>query len=199
MPRHTAYLAETPRSNKWGVSVIALVAGAAVVLGVWAAIVPPRWPQSMPLLLLAALAQWLTLVFQPTWYGTLFTLGCVTWWGWRNRASRGLAFASGGMVLNLGVMLACGGAMPIGIDILRRLGRNPPLYSLLAGSKDIVVPMTHLWWLGDWLPIQVAHHLFVLSIGDVLLAIGLVWWMIHATIQHFTVRRTAPHPIATCE
>ena len=173
-------------------NVITLVASIVLLLGLWAALVPPRWPQHNLLLIPAALAQAAALLFQPTWYGTLCTLVCLAWWTWRNRSNHGLMVVGIGTLLNLSVMLASHGAMPISVDVLQRLGADPTVHSLLAGSKDVVVPSTYpLWWLGDCIPVRIGQQYIVASIGDVTLAVGLLWWMLGTTIAQVTKRKPA--------
>jgi len=88
-----------------------------------------------------------------------------------------------GLILNLVVILANGGLMPIQPEMVMHLYPDAPPDAWSVGErlrvgKDIVLParQTRLWFLSDrftlpdWSPFQ-----FAFSLGDVLLAVGAVW------------------------
>ncbi len=107
----------------------------------------------------------------------------------RNAASATLArtplrVAAFGVGLNLLVIAVNGGYMPRSTDASAAVGR--PVETIATGQRlanvGILSDSTRLPWLGDvlaepqWLPLS-----NVLSIGDVLLAVGLAWWAFRLT------------------
>lgn len=90
-----------------------------------------------------------------------------------------------GLLLNLLVISLNGGWMPISPETITRLAPYAPpgawkIGSRLTVTKDLVLPQTEtrLWFLSDvfitpsWFPTQVAF-----SIGDILIALGAVWFL----------------------
>jgi hypothetical protein len=103
---------------------------------------------------------------------------------WLNRHIPGIAILAAGLTVNLLVITANGGFMPISPETARRLVSEKALESLEIGSrfgwKDVLLlpETTRLFFLSDFLllperfPYQVAF-----SPGDVLVAIGAFWLM----------------------
>ncbi len=104
---------------------------------------------------------------------------------WRNRRQPGLPLLGAGAALNLAVILANGGLMPISPELVARFAPEAAgtwaVGERLWLSKDIVLPAaaTNLPWLSDrfllpgWLPLRAAF-----SLGDILIALGafrLLW------------------------
>lgn len=99
---------------------------------------------------------------------------------WQNRHLPGIAVVGVGLLLNLAVIVANGGFMPIEPEAVRRLGHEDRVVSLEPGyrvylAKDVVLPreQTRLWPLSDVFvlvrpfPIPTAF-----SPGDLLIATG---------------------------
>jgi len=130
-------------------------------------------------MLLAAVGLQVALVLggqQPFWYslGTLLLIGG---FGLRNKHTPGIALAASGAVLNLAVMLAHGGHMPVHLGVLEWLGGTAYASGdVLAGTKGVATAAnTPLALLGDWLPLPGAVTGVALwSPGDLLLLAGLL-------------------------
>lgn len=105
----------------------------------------------------------------------------------RNKTQRGFWLIGAGITLNLLVIAANGGLMPISPETASGLypHRSPQDWQVgvqLVGSKDILLTaaQTRFLWLADrffiafdpWLPFRTAF-----SLGDVLLASGIVHWL----------------------
>lgn len=102
---------------------------------------------------------------------------------WVNRRQPGFWALNLGLALNLLVIAANGGWMPISPETVRLLILSVPAGSWMIGQrfgfgKDVVlsVPETRLWFLSDclllpaWFPCRVAF-----SAGDVFIALGAFW------------------------
>jgi hypothetical protein len=97
---------------------------------------------------------------------------------WANRGLPGLYLLGAGLLLNLAVMVANGGFMPVTPEALQQAGLTHLALGAEAGSrvaaaKDIILPRvdTHLWVLSDIFilapPVGTAF-----SLGDLFLALG---------------------------
>lgn len=83
----------------------------------------------------------------------------------------GMPVASAGMLLNA-IVISANGAMPVSSRSAQIAGHEGPLTD--AGFKhELLGPDTLLPWLGDVIPIPVLQT--VISVGDVLLALGIGW------------------------
>lgn len=99
-----------------------------------------------------------------------------------NRHLPGIPLIGVGLILNLTVMLANGGFMPVTLEALQRAGMAHLAVGSEAGSrvlstKDILLPreLTNLWLLSDILVIPRPLPLTsVFSIGDCCLALGVL-------------------------
>lgn len=103
---------------------------------------------------------------------------------WLNRTDLALLCLGGGLLLNLIVILANGGLMPISPETVLRLAPDVTIDQAhygkrLGGTKDILLPedATRLAFLSDrfvlpnWFPMGVAY-----SLGDILIAAGAFWF-----------------------
>lgn len=101
---------------------------------------------------------------------------------WLNRHISGMSILLCGVALNLAVMTANNGFMPIGPQTAGRLVAENVLHDVQLGSrfgtKDILLDPqdTRLEWLADrfFLPAWITHQV-AFSLGDVFIAIGVFW------------------------
>ena len=126
--------------------------------------------------------------------GSLATLLVFTW---LNRKLPGMRVLSLGLVLNLIVILANGGFMPINPETIEEaLPAASNRYQLKVGerfgAKDILLTKdeTKLEWLADrylmpsWFPFQAAF-----SIGDIIIALGIFWLLVRANSDSCTYEK----------
>jgi hypothetical protein len=98
---------------------------------------------------------------------------------WCNRHNAGLPLLGLGLGLNLLVIMANGGFMPITPEMVKQIlpftHINYDLYDRV--SKDIVLPIseTYFWHLSDRFYIQLLGYRVAYSLGDVFIAIGAFW------------------------
>jgi hypothetical protein len=117
------------------------------------------------------------------WYslGGLILIGA---FGLLNAITPGVALASGGAVLNLAVMLAHGGRMPVHPGVAAWLGGTAlAVGEALAGTKGVGASAdSPLLLLGDWLPLPGAVSGVALwSPGDLLLLAGILVLLVKTT------------------
>ncbi|MDT8307868.1 MAG: DUF5317 domain-containing protein [Anaerolineae bacterium] len=154
----------------------------------------PPTLRSVWLVLMAFLPQWLAfhwvttarvLPFMAAAAMLVFSQVLLLGFAWRNRGQPGMVLLGLGVALNLAVIIANGGLMPIFPEVVTRFAPNAggtwTTGERLWWSKDIVLPATatHLPWLADrfllpdWLPLRAAY-----SLGDIFIALGafrLLW------------------------
>ena len=100
---------------------------------------------------------------------------------WVNRRIPGMVLIGLGLVLNLAVILANGGYMPVTPEVLQSIGHGDHVAAMEPGarvdsSKDIVLPreQTRLWVLSDIFPLPPPFPIpSAFSLGDVLAAAGI--------------------------
>jgi len=110
-------------------------------------------------------------------------------WCWLNRSLAGGTCIALGAGMNMLAMAFHGGAMPIHASTLAAVGRAATPGMLLNGSKDVVVQASSLGWLADWLVVHVGAIIVVASPGDLLLAVGIFYWLLVSPSQ----RKDLPH------
>ena len=121
---------------------------------------------------------------------------------WRNRRSPGLALIGLGLVLNLVVMVANGGFMPITPEAVARIEHQHLIVQQnglerMSGSKGIVLPKeeTALWVLSDILiippPFPVAS---AFSLGDALVAVGAFIFLQRGMVVGASSQSSEPRP-----
>ncbi len=154
---------------------------------------PYRAPsiQAIWLALIAFALQWLVAYFPlgrrlfPDWFASLallVSLLLLLLFAWWNRSLAGMGLLLGGLVLNLIVIAANGGWMPISPETAAYFVGSGAALPLRVGQrfgpKDIILPAeeTRLEFLADrflaprWFPWRV-----VFSLGDILIALGAFW------------------------
>jgi hypothetical protein len=103
---------------------------------------------------------------------------------WFNRRIPGAILFGTGLTLNLIVILAFGGRMPVLLP--HDADPHSPVLALLTGGLDpLHVALDHprgLWFIGDILTIPgIAGHSSLVSIGDLLMAAGVAWLIIRCS------------------
>ena len=129
----------------------------------------------------------------PDWLASIALLISLTLFAvfaWRNRDLPGMPFLLAGLALNLSVMVANGGWMPISPQTASRLIGKDVLGLMSVGSrigqKDILLlsQNTHFEFLADrfllpdWIPYKVAF-----SLGDILVSLGIFWLLAHPSVK----------------
>jgi len=103
---------------------------------------------------------------------------------WFNRRIPGAILFGAGLTLNLIVILAFGGRMPVLLP--RDIDPNSAVLAVLKGGLDplhVALPHTQgLWFLGDIFAIPgIGGHASLVSIGDLLMAAGVAWLIIRCS------------------
>lgn len=129
-----------------------------------------------PVLVAGLVVQLVFVYWDPDWLGehgglavVLASNAAVAVWLFANKALPGLMLAAAGMALNV-LVIAANGAMPV----LERSAETAGVARSLedAGLKhELLDDETVLPWLGDAIPVRPFKE--VLSVGDVVLALGL--------------------------
>jgi len=145
--------------------------------------------QRMELVLLAFLPQALIFLIPQTgryvserWAAWILplSLGVLLFFVWSNRRLPGFWLLGVGLLLNLAVIVANGGLMPISPETLA-IVRGVPVSAVKEGTfvtKDVVLAVadTRLEWLSDRFPITNPSPIhFAFSLGDVFIAMGAFW------------------------
>lgn len=81
-----------------------------------------------------------------------------------------------GFLMNAIVIFANGGAMPVSPKAMAYMGI--PTANMLAGLYTIMNEETHFKILADILPIYLTKVGFVISLGDIVLCLGMIWLII---------------------
>jgi len=113
--------------------------------------------------------------------------------GWVNRRLPGLSVLLLGLASNALVIFANGGTMPASLWAMRTAGivdSQATFEAMRTANSSIAGIETPLWFLGDILAIPSRFPLAnVYSIGDVLIALGGIWFIVANTRPH-----RAPQP-----
>jgi hypothetical protein len=104
------------------------------------------------------------------------------------------------MVLNITVMLANGGWMPITPEVYYFVHpeRAVAVAARPPNSKGVVLPKseTNLWVLSDILPVALPWRRTAVSIGDLLLVAGTAQFVFHTTVRKRVPARTSAARVA---
>jgi hypothetical protein len=115
-----------------------------------------------------------------------------------NRHLPGAVLFASGMVLNIVVMLANGGWMPITPEIYYFVhpDRVVDIESRPPNSKGVVLPRseTNLWVLSDIVPVLLPWRRTAVSIGDLLLVASTAQFIFHATAKRQSQERVTATP-----
>jgi hypothetical protein len=102
-----------------------------------------------------------------------------------------------GIALNVVVMVANGGWMPITPQTYHFVHPNRPVVeqSRPANSKNIVLPQaeTNLWILSDIIPVTLPWRRYAVSLGDVLLIVAVAQFIFQTTAEKNTPQPTTGH------
>ncbi|MGL6173932.1 MAG: DUF5317 domain-containing protein [Cellulosilyticaceae bacterium] len=89
-----------------------------------------------------------------------------------NRASKEIILMAIGFFLNAIVIFANGGAMPVSVKALEWIGKQGGLTD--KGLYQIMSEETWFKVLGDIIPIRLNQIAFIISLGDIILCIGMM-------------------------
>ena len=145
------------------------------------------------LVFLAFFSQWLVFRLPVSWMHVNSKLAAVVlvgsqfallWFAWANRSKPAFWLLGIGLLLNMVVIVANGGLMPITPETVAHLSKAEPGFIWQVGErlgtgKDIVLnaEATRLWFLSDrflLLPDDLGYQV-AFSIGDVVIACGAFW------------------------
>lgn len=170
----------------------------------------PRMPRYWPLLAVAAVPQIGNLAgirIPGMFFVAIAVIGI---WCAYNHTIPGTAIVALGIGLNLLVMGFHDGMMPIRADVLAAFGYVATPGTVLVGSKDVVIDTSALWLLSDWIILSLGGTRVVVSPGDLIIVVGVVWWLLfshqlekgqaHAdTVNQTSLARAAHAPASRAE
>lgn len=132
----------------------------------------------------------------------LSSMGMLLWALWANAELFGARAAFIGVLLNIAVIFANGGKMPVSPEAAAAVGMPASRVAFLAAGRSLthrlLRPETKLWWLADVLYIPKPFPQSPLfSVGDVVLAIGLFFLVQNAmATSHVAPPGESPEPLA---
>lgn len=132
----------------------------------------------LPWLLVAAVVLRYAVVFSPLnrlegaqYIYALSLALIVVWTVWHLRRLPGVWLVTLGGLLNLVVILANDGRMPVDRTLAAQQLGGILVQKGHLGQYTVMGPDTHLNWLGDWLSLRVLPEAY--SVGDILIAMGI--------------------------
>ncbi|WP_169794067.1 DUF5317 family protein [Alicyclobacillus acidiphilus] len=114
-----------------------------------------------------------------SWLLPLF-LCLIIVWLLANIHVKGLWLILIGTVLNIVVILLNHGSMPVLEQTMRMLHMS--VSDHIGSRHSIIANPRGDWWLGDWLPIPP----YIMSPGDILVGLGIVWFALSNTRKRAT-------------
>lgn len=105
---------------------------------------------------------------------------------WRNLHLKSLWFVWMGLLANTLVIIANHGHMPVSPEALHQagLGRlEPVLRNTYDAVHTLMSEQTRLWFLGDVIPVPLEVFRNVMSLGDVLLMLGIAGVILEGALQ----------------
>jgi hypothetical protein len=111
---------------------------------------------------------------------------------WLNRHIPGAVVFAAGIVLNTVAMLANGGWMPVTPELVRYVDGDPNAV-LVSTGKNIILPYTEtrLWLLSDIIPVALPWRRWAISIGDILLVLGIAQFLFKAVPGSVPIREAS--------
>ncbi|WP_409252093.1 DUF5317 domain-containing protein [Bacillus sp. SCS-153A] len=103
-----------------------------------------------------------------------------------NRKFPGFKYMVIGILLNVAVMVANGGRMPVDIDAARILSPQdvPALLAGTYGKHTALTDQTHLNFLGDIFFLQHPYpHQTIISLGDIVFSLGVILFFYAAMVK----------------
>jgi hypothetical protein len=157
-----------------------LVASIGAVLTCWR---PPRMPRYSLLLAFAVAPQVASMLgWRMVWLFAISAL-LIGIWCFYNRDVAGVLCITIGAAMNMLAMAFHGGAMPVHASTLAALGQDFAPGTALAASKDLVIQSSPLGWLADWLVFRVGPIAIIASPGDLVVLIGILYWLLVSPSQ----------------
>lgn len=150
----------------------------ALIFGIIAFFAHPKMPNSLWLIGIAALPQLAMIAGLSAQGWWPLTLVMMMVWGYRNRTVAGVPIVLIGVLLNLVAIAVHQGSMPVHANVLADQGITAAPSELIAGTKDIVVTASPVWWLADWIVIPIPTIILIASPGDLIFLIGILVWFI---------------------
>ncbi|MFC4767365.1 DUF5317 domain-containing protein [Effusibacillus consociatus] len=147
---------------------------------------------SLWLIVLAFLLQYAIIIFNPSFlnFAVPLSYGLLLLFSYLNRNQLGFRWIQTGLFLNLLVMTANGGRMPVDASVVGQFAPEK-LSSLSAGESGKHIAMssdTHLNLLGDIFYLHAPYpHEVLVSLGDILFSVG-----VFIFIQKVMVKRRSP-------
>lgn len=169
----------------------ALALAVAAVICLVALVWPPaQLPRHNLLLLIAIIPQIGTMSGGHSLALLGVTTSAAALWCLSNRSLAGSWIIAVGLISNALPMAAYGGRMPIHHSTLSQLGITAASGTLLAESKDIVTAsQSPIMWLADWILLPTPLGMIAASPGDVVLVLGIFWWIWTSTQEAWHAKR----------
>lgn len=154
---------------------------------------PPRLPRYNLFLAIAAVPQVANMLGMRLQWMIVFSIVAISVWCVYNYRLAGVLCIAVGAGLNMLVMALHGGAMPVHQSTLAALGQAFAPGTILLGSKDVVIQSSPLGLLADWLVIQIGGKAIIASPGDLLVLVGITYWLLVSPSQRKDLAHAPSH------